>query len=223
MGKMNARQIVYVNRARCKKCGDVIESRSVHDFKQCKCGAIFTDGGKDYIRRGGKDLNAIEDLSLTTYDIKLGSDPTYFWDKFKPAFTWKSSITLKKGRNDCRPFLNDKGNPYLIAKISSFDKESLPTVEELKEIVTDYVRYDSYFKKKGMSIVNKLLKEKYQRILPTREYPVKLYIYGGDDYSYTNTVENVDMAKYVLQEACVIATKGGDLWGFLADNMIQTN
>lgn len=41
------------NRCKCKKCGDIIESKSVHDFVRCKCGACFTDGGLDYIHRGG--------------------------------------------------------------------------------------------------------------------------------------------------------------------------
>jgi len=40
------------NRARCRQCGDVIESLHRHDFVTCKCGAIFVDGGTDYLRAG---------------------------------------------------------------------------------------------------------------------------------------------------------------------------
>ena len=40
------------NRVRCKKCNDIIESLYTHDFKRCKCGAIFVDGGQDYQRLG---------------------------------------------------------------------------------------------------------------------------------------------------------------------------
>ena len=41
------------NRIKCKKCGEIIESTSRHDFK---CGAVAVDGGKDYLRRvGNKD------------------------------------------------------------------------------------------------------------------------------------------------------------------------
>lgn len=29
----------------CKKCKDTIESKSVHDFKYCSCGAVGIDGG----------------------------------------------------------------------------------------------------------------------------------------------------------------------------------
>ena len=41
------------NLAKCKRCGDIIESKSRHDFQMCSCGSIFVDGGTDYIRRGG--------------------------------------------------------------------------------------------------------------------------------------------------------------------------
>lgn len=53
------------NSARCKRCGDDIESKSRHDLTWCKCKAIFVDGGDSYLRRGG-DLDAIEDTS--TYE-----------------------------------------------------------------------------------------------------------------------------------------------------------
>lgn len=45
------------NIAKCKKCGDIIESKHRHDFVQCSCGAIFVDGGHDYIRRGGDQFD----------------------------------------------------------------------------------------------------------------------------------------------------------------------
>ena len=40
------------NAIQCKHCGEIIESRSVHDFKTCKCGKVFVDGGHEYLRRG---------------------------------------------------------------------------------------------------------------------------------------------------------------------------
>ena len=54
--------MILKNAARCRKCDTVIESKSVHDFKYCKCRAIFVDGGLDYLRRGGY-LDDIEELS----------------------------------------------------------------------------------------------------------------------------------------------------------------
>ena len=53
------------NAIRCKHCGDVVESKSVHDFEQCSCGACFADGGLEYLRRGFKTSpdDDYEDLS----------------------------------------------------------------------------------------------------------------------------------------------------------------
>jgi hypothetical protein len=44
---------IWLNRIKCKKCKDIITSNNRHDFKYCKCGAIFVDGGSWYGRRGG--------------------------------------------------------------------------------------------------------------------------------------------------------------------------
>lgn len=41
------------NRIKCKYCGDIIESISVHDFKFCSCGKVAIDGGKHYLKRTG--------------------------------------------------------------------------------------------------------------------------------------------------------------------------
>lgn len=59
------RTVVVFNRCQCRLCGDIIESKHGHDFVSCKCGEIFTDGGKEYIRRGANDFDNIIDLSET--------------------------------------------------------------------------------------------------------------------------------------------------------------
>ena len=57
---------IIINRIKCNKCEDTIESISVHDFKFCKCGAVAVDGGHDYLRRCGnredwEELSEIEE------------------------------------------------------------------------------------------------------------------------------------------------------------------
>ena len=42
---------IKCNKAKCLKCGDIIESKHRHDYVSCKCGAISVDGGKDYLKR----------------------------------------------------------------------------------------------------------------------------------------------------------------------------
>lgn len=51
------------NDAKCRKCGDIIESVTRHDFVTCKCGAISVDGGQDYFRRCGnpEDFLVVDD------------------------------------------------------------------------------------------------------------------------------------------------------------------
>lgn len=63
MMPIRKREVIVVNKCQCRKCGDIIESNHRHAFVRCKCGAIFTDGGKSYIRRGAADLNDIIDMS----------------------------------------------------------------------------------------------------------------------------------------------------------------
>lgn len=58
---------IVSNKIRCKFCGDVIESFSVHDFKQCRCGKCSTDGGHEYAQRSFITENpedTYEDLSV---------------------------------------------------------------------------------------------------------------------------------------------------------------
>ena len=67
------RTVVVRNQCQCRQCEDIIESCHRHDFVSCKCGAIFTDGGKSYIRRGAKDLTDIIDMS-ETYEEEYESE-----------------------------------------------------------------------------------------------------------------------------------------------------
>ena len=45
---------IWMNRIQCLKCKDIITSNNRHDFKYCKCGAVFVDGGSWYGRAGGQ-------------------------------------------------------------------------------------------------------------------------------------------------------------------------
>ena len=54
------------NAARCRVCKQVIESKHVHDYVSCACGAIAVDGGRSYLRRVGEPANFEEDLSEFT-------------------------------------------------------------------------------------------------------------------------------------------------------------
>lgn len=50
---MEKKEEIISNKIKCKKCGDVIESKSTNDLKRCSCGAAAVDGGKEYLKRLG--------------------------------------------------------------------------------------------------------------------------------------------------------------------------
>lgn len=57
---MEKKEEIISNKIKCKKCGDIIESKSTNDYKKCSCVAV--DGGKDYLKRIGNEEN-YEELS----------------------------------------------------------------------------------------------------------------------------------------------------------------
>ena len=61
---MEKKEEIISNKIKCKKCGDIIESKSINDYKRCSCGAVAVDGGKDYLKRIGSEED-YEELSVT--------------------------------------------------------------------------------------------------------------------------------------------------------------
>ena len=58
------RQLV-ASYARCRCCGTVLQSLHVHDYKTCKCdNETMIDGGLDYQRYGGMDLDMVEPIAV---------------------------------------------------------------------------------------------------------------------------------------------------------------
>ena len=55
---------ILVNRIKCNKCGDVIESKTTHDFKWCKCGTVAIDGGLEYLKRCAPSQESFQECSI---------------------------------------------------------------------------------------------------------------------------------------------------------------
>lgn len=56
---------IVLNRIQCNHCGDIIISAHTHDWKQCKCGKVYVDGGTSYLRRGFDLDSDYKEMSLT--------------------------------------------------------------------------------------------------------------------------------------------------------------
>lgn len=63
-----------MNKCQCYYCLDIIESKNRHDFVVCKCGAISTDGGSNYIKRGW-GLPQNNDFVVEASRVKLDQYP----------------------------------------------------------------------------------------------------------------------------------------------------
>lgn len=56
---------ILQNQVHCNLCGDEPYSGSRHDFKYCECGNVAVDGGLDYLRRVGKNLGEVTEMSYS--------------------------------------------------------------------------------------------------------------------------------------------------------------
>ena len=45
---------IISNKIQCKHCGEIIESKSIHNFVTCKCGTCSVDGGHYHLSRSYK-------------------------------------------------------------------------------------------------------------------------------------------------------------------------
>lgn len=59
---MSERKIIS-NKAKCRVCEDIIESKDRHDFVKCSCGEISVDGGTEYLKRSCKNFFNFIELS----------------------------------------------------------------------------------------------------------------------------------------------------------------
>lgn len=66
--------MILANKIRCRRCGNIIESKYRHDFQWCPCGACAVDGGYDYLRRTGKRDDYEELSEVTDDEIRTGKD-----------------------------------------------------------------------------------------------------------------------------------------------------
>lgn len=53
---------LWINGAKCSKCGDEIRSKNRHHCARCSCGAIAVDGGSWY----GRLIGSPEDMEVIT-------------------------------------------------------------------------------------------------------------------------------------------------------------
>lgn len=67
---------------KCLICGDIIESKSIHDLVSCKCDSCYVDGRQDCLHFGGEDFSKILIMFDDGTEI-LASDEMNYRKKYK--------------------------------------------------------------------------------------------------------------------------------------------
>lgn len=62
-----------VMKIKCLICGDIIESKSVHDLVTCKCESCYIDGGSYYAHIGAKDFRKIVKILDDGTEVKYNN------------------------------------------------------------------------------------------------------------------------------------------------------
>ena len=117
------RKQLVKNSVKCLQCGEILESKNRHHMSMCHCpNQTFTDGGLDYQRGGGKDLNLIEDLC--EYQVMTQEDYDNLIKQTKAKQLAKNEQGVKDG------LLVKIGNDYYSKEIITllYDKGLVPSV-----------------------------------------------------------------------------------------------
>ena len=51
--------MIIRNAVKCNKCQEVLQSTHVHDYVECMCQETMVDGGNEYFRYGGSDVETL--------------------------------------------------------------------------------------------------------------------------------------------------------------------
>lgn len=78
------------NRAKCRLCGDIIESFHRHDFVECKCKEISIDGGIDYYKAAARNWENFVRIDDSDKEVQVK-----FVDFAEGAIEVKEEIKLK--------------------------------------------------------------------------------------------------------------------------------
>jgi len=65
--------MITIHAIKCKKCGDIIYSRAVHDYHSCTCGSVSIDGGFEYQKISGE----LAYFEYCTLKINVTKDKLY--------------------------------------------------------------------------------------------------------------------------------------------------
>lgn len=67
---------IWINRAQCTSCGEVLTSTHKHDYVVCSCGDLSVDGGSWYLRRKWLGKSGFIEMSEGFDETECGDELT---------------------------------------------------------------------------------------------------------------------------------------------------
>lgn len=127
-------------KAKCRLCGEIIESKHRHDFVSCSMGHIFVDGGDEYLRCGGMKP-----------DVNMGTDILFMHEgKWTAMNDIPSSQPIVEEEKKEIPSDLDNAN-ILTAMKKAIDKVKHETIETCCKLVCSACEKDIPIEKKVSS------------------------------------------------------------------------
>lgn len=115
------KNLIY-NSVICLLCGETLVSRHRHDYKTCSCeNATMVDGGNEYQRYGGKDINMVKSLSI--YDNEPFKVLRHYIERGSRGVDGDKPLTYIK--------LKDIDDEYL-DNLINYEEELRPNNRQLK-------------------------------------------------------------------------------------------
>lgn len=113
---------IIANRAKCRMCGDIIESKSDNDLVSCSCEMLTVDGGLNHLSRICRCHEDFIEMSETIPDAVFSAATSYF-DTEEKALKWLCTPILALG--------NESPSQH-IKKYSDGDRRVLDLIQSLK-------------------------------------------------------------------------------------------
>ena len=126
---------IILNRVQCKSCGDVLTSYNRHDYKTCGCeNETMVDGGTDYQRYGGKNLDLV-DASSTIYlsdDHEMNRSAAHWGGRGKDG---RSPLSYKS--------IAEMSNQHIINILLDMGGKIAPWMERIMDDEINYRRINN--------------------------------------------------------------------------------
>ena len=131
---MEMKEEIISNKIKCKKCGNIIESRSTNDYKRCSCGAVAVDGGTEYLKRIGNENDYIE------LSVSKDNNRQLFTQIIKKISNTLTSKGISTSNHTVEKYITAYLESYLINKYERIDiKEKIyyPEIINIMQLIQD--------------------------------------------------------------------------------------